>query len=224
MMSSKFWISVQFNVNLSLSKKLHTGNDALTWYCFSKSVGVQSWSPEFNKVNELYTTISFLSRFPNNVWTAYVHKLPMLLLNLWLNGKFCTCTSTCAGSIEEITCICQSCHVFPGFFAYPTMPDPSFWLFAEHTFASLPVTVRGFPIVINGDPKGKNFLYCNGNYVFIREIEVCFTEIIVICIFIAYKVYKRYIILIIWSLSLKIFHQVEFCGGFLFIELYSRGM
>ena len=52
--------------------------------------------------------------------------------------------------------------------------------FTEHTFASLPATVRGFPIVVNGDPKGKNFLYCNGNYVYIREIEVCFIKEIIV--------------------------------------------
>ena len=28
-------------------------------------------------------------------------------------------------------------------------------------------------MVINGDPKGKNMLYCNGNTVVIRDIEVC---------------------------------------------------
>ncbi|KAK6185852.1 hypothetical protein SNE40_007998 [Patella caerulea] len=39
------------------------------------------------------------------------------------------------------------------------------------TFASLPRTVRGRPIVISGDPKGKNFLYTNGNYVIIRDIK-----------------------------------------------------
>lgn len=27
-------------------------------------------------------------------------------------------------------------------------------------------------MVINGDPKGKNMLYCNGNSVIIRDIEV----------------------------------------------------
>lgn len=39
------------------------------------------------------------------------------------------------------------------------------------TYASLPRTVRGKPIVINGDPKGKNFLYCNGNNIYIRNIN-----------------------------------------------------
>ena len=40
------------------------------------------------------------------------------------------------------------------------------------TFPTLPKTERGKPLVINGDPKGKNFLYCNGNSVIIRNIEV----------------------------------------------------
>jgi hypothetical protein len=39
-------------------------------------------------------------------------------------------------------------------------------------FASLPRTVRGQPIVLGADPKGKTFLYTNGNSVFIRNIEV----------------------------------------------------
>jgi len=39
-------------------------------------------------------------------------------------------------------------------------------------FASLPRTVRGQPIVLGPDPKGKTFLYTNGNSVFIRNIEV----------------------------------------------------
>lgn len=38
-------------------------------------------------------------------------------------------------------------------------------------YASLPKTERGKPIVLGGDPKGKNFLYVNGNSVFIRNIE-----------------------------------------------------
>lgn len=37
--------------------------------------------------------------------------------------------------------------------------------------ATLPRTTRGQPIVINGDPKGENFLYTNGNNVVIRNIE-----------------------------------------------------
>lgn len=38
--------------------------------------------------------------------------------------------------------------------------------------AGLPRTTRGKPIVIKTDPKGKNFLYCNGNSVFIRNASV----------------------------------------------------
>jgi len=38
-------------------------------------------------------------------------------------------------------------------------------------FASLPKTQRGQPIVLGGDPKGKNFLYTHGNSVIIRNIE-----------------------------------------------------
>ena len=44
--------------------------------------------------------------------------------------------------------------------------------FAESVFATLPRTARGVPIVLGGDPKGKNFLYTNGNSVIIRDIEV----------------------------------------------------
>lgn len=38
------------------------------------------------------------------------------------------------------------------------------------TFACLPRTTRGTPLVLGGDPKGKNFLYTNGNSVIIRDI------------------------------------------------------
>lgn len=47
-----------------------------------------------------------------------------------------------------------------------------FHLFLENIYATLPRTQRGQPIVLGGDPKGKNFLYCNGNSVIIRNIEV----------------------------------------------------
>ncbi|XP_013397813.1 actin-interacting protein 1 [Lingula anatina] len=39
------------------------------------------------------------------------------------------------------------------------------------TYACLPPTVQGMPIVIGGDPKGKNFLYTSGNNVIIRNLE-----------------------------------------------------
>lgn len=48
-------------------------------------------------------------------------------------------------------------------------------LFLEYIYATLPRTQRGQPIVLGGDPKGKNFLYCNGNSVIIRNIDVCNT-------------------------------------------------
>ncbi|ELU05562.1 hypothetical protein CAPTEDRAFT_103538, partial [Capitella teleta] len=41
----------------------------------------------------------------------------------------------------------------------------------EATYASLPRTKRGMPIVLGGDPKGKNVLYTNGNSVIIRSVE-----------------------------------------------------
>ncbi|UYV78877.1 WDR1 [Cordylochernes scorpioides] len=40
-----------------------------------------------------------------------------------------------------------------------------------YIFATLPRTQRGTPLVLGGDPKGKNFLYTNGNSVIIRDIE-----------------------------------------------------
>jgi len=39
------------------------------------------------------------------------------------------------------------------------------------TFAALPRTERGQPIVLGEDPKGENFLYCNGNSVIIRNLD-----------------------------------------------------
>ncbi|KAL1122926.1 hypothetical protein AAG570_003251, partial [Ranatra chinensis] len=41
----------------------------------------------------------------------------------------------------------------------------------EYIYATLPRTQRGNPIVLGGDPKGKNFLYTNGNSVIIRNID-----------------------------------------------------
>ena len=43
---------------------------------------------------------------------------------------------------------------------------------SESTYATLPRTTRGASIVLGGDPKGKNFLYTNGNSVIIRDIAV----------------------------------------------------
>lgn len=42
---------------------------------------------------------------------------------------------------------------------------------SKNIFATLPRTQRGQPLVLGGDPKGKNFLYTNGNSVIIRNIE-----------------------------------------------------
>jgi len=47
-----------------------------------------------------------------------------------------------------------------------------YFVIAEGIFATLPRTTRGAAIVLGGDPKGKNFLYCNGNSVVIRDVEV----------------------------------------------------
>ncbi|XP_017761124.1 PREDICTED: actin-interacting protein 1 [Eufriesea mexicana] len=41
----------------------------------------------------------------------------------------------------------------------------------KNIFATLPKTQRGQPLVLGGDPKGKNFLYTNGNSVIIRNID-----------------------------------------------------
>jgi len=41
----------------------------------------------------------------------------------------------------------------------------------RYTFASLPRTERGQPIVMGTDPKGENFLYCHGNSVIIRNLD-----------------------------------------------------
>ena len=38
------------------------------------------------------------------------------------------------------------------------------------TFASMPRTERGQPIVMDKDPKGETFLYCHGNSVIIRNL------------------------------------------------------
>lgn len=49
-----------------------------------------------------------------------------------------------------------------------------FFVVSEYIYATLPRTQRGQPIVLGGDPKGKNFLYTNGNSVIIRNIEVSY--------------------------------------------------
>jgi len=50
------------------------------------------------------------------------------------------------------------------------------FVLVEGTFATLPRTARGVAIVLGGDPKGKNFLYTNGNSVIIRDIAVQFSN------------------------------------------------
>uniref|UniRef100_A0A0V0G6W9 Actin-interacting protein 1 n=1 Tax=Triatoma dimidiata TaxID=72491 RepID=A0A0V0G6W9_TRIDM len=42
---------------------------------------------------------------------------------------------------------------------------------SKYIYSTLPRTQRGTPIVLGGDPKGKNFLYTNGNSVIIRNID-----------------------------------------------------
>jgi WD repeat-containing protein 1 (actin-interacting protein 1) len=41
----------------------------------------------------------------------------------------------------------------------------------ESTYASTPATTRGKPFILNGDPKGENFLYACGNSIVIRNIH-----------------------------------------------------
>uniref|UniRef100_A0A8R1XZZ8 Actin-interacting protein 1 n=1 Tax=Onchocerca volvulus TaxID=6282 RepID=A0A8R1XZZ8_ONCVO len=41
----------------------------------------------------------------------------------------------------------------------------------DATFASLPRTVRGMPLSLNSSPDGQKLLYCNGNSVYIRNIQ-----------------------------------------------------
>lgn len=42
---------------------------------------------------------------------------------------------------------------------------------AKNVYCTLPATTRGAPVHLGGDPKGKNFLYTNGNSVIIRDIN-----------------------------------------------------
>jgi len=43
--------------------------------------------------------------------------------------------------------------------------------YGQGGFGAVPATTRGKPIVINGDPKGVNFLYATGGSVFIRNLK-----------------------------------------------------
>ncbi|KHJ77940.1 hypothetical protein OESDEN_22440 [Oesophagostomum dentatum] len=38
-------------------------------------------------------------------------------------------------------------------------------------FASLPQTKRGFPTIITASPNGQKLIYCNGNSVYIVDVE-----------------------------------------------------
>ncbi|KAI1306093.1 Actin-interacting protein 1 [Halotydeus destructor] len=42
---------------------------------------------------------------------------------------------------------------------------------SRSVYATLPRTQRGMPLVLGGDPKGKTFLYPNGNSIIIRDID-----------------------------------------------------
>lgn len=41
----------------------------------------------------------------------------------------------------------------------------------DAVYASLPRTTRGLPLVVNASPDGSKLIYCNGNSVFIRDIQ-----------------------------------------------------
>ena len=63
------------------------------------------------------------------------------------------------------------CDSFDSMYPY-IICEITFFLSSESCFATLPRTERGTAIVVNGDPKGKNFLYTNGNSIIIRDIAV----------------------------------------------------
>lgn len=80
---------------------------------------------------------------------------------------------------SHVGCVCAiivdwfSLHIF-----YVRRPlnkvrlyDNDICVIPEYVFAALPRTQRGTPLVLGGDPKGKKFLYTNGNSVIIRDIE-----------------------------------------------------
>jgi WD repeat-containing protein 1 (actin-interacting protein 1) len=52
-----------------------------------------------------------------------------------------------------------------------------FKLIQVNIFASLPRTIRGSFTILGSDPKGKNFLYVNGNSVYIRSIDEPYTNV-----------------------------------------------
>ena len=47
-------------------------------------------------------------------------------------------------------------------------------LFAEALFGALPRTTRGQPLIISGKDDKKNMIYCHGNSVFIRNLDVSY--------------------------------------------------
>lgn len=67
--------------------------------------------------------------------------------------------------------------------------DLTFAVYIESIFATLPRTQRGMPLVIKGDPKGKNILYCNGNSVIIRDLAVSTNKLLVF-LFMRYLVFR----------------------------------
>ena len=74
--------------------------------------------------------------------------------------------------VTSKSCGCMAdAHILTGsVWGIVTSLSPS--LPAESVFAPLPRTQRGMPLVLHGDPKGKNFLYTVGSGVIIRDIEV----------------------------------------------------
>jgi hypothetical protein len=46
----------------------------------------------------------------------------------------------------------------------------------------LPAAQRGKPTLIGGDPQGENILYCLGNDVIIRSIQVCSVPLLRACL------------------------------------------
>lgn len=83
---------------------------------------------------------------------------------------------------------------------------------AEATFASLPRTARGVAIVVGGDPKGKNFLYTNGNSVIIRDIAV--SDCILCHLPILFHLFILNRFLILFSLDINFWDEeniLEYC-------------
>ena len=74
--------------------------------------------------------------------------------------------------VTSKSCGCMAdAHILTGsVWGVVTTLSPS--LPAESVFAPLPRTQRGMPLVLHGDPNGKNILYAVGNGVIIRDIVV----------------------------------------------------